>query len=369
MVADAPGKADEDKNDCARYGATYQGLASTDFCYDVSGYVRAEILTEDVSHSADLIDNNEVNARARIDTVLLRESAIGTLSAFVRLQGDYDPGIFSDVIAGPTGDDFAVGLDAFTVSLFTANGSFHAGELENAGAFFIEDGFTDRGTESLDTRSSLGFAYQTKIKEIDIRVSLNDPRETTDANPIGPNVGFGISREVGPVRFNFGLAAVNVDDFLGNFDLPALVRRTTPFRVAQDATYGFGVGADIVYDTERVKGVVGVTYSKQASNDVIFSFSDGFDAVTAYVGGRIVLSENLIANMDVSYVTASQKGLRNFNGLELAFNVEWRVFEDWKLLTEIGFDGVDEFGAGEGFFFVDRNEGRFDALLQIQRDF
>lgn len=356
-------------DDCGRYGLSYKGFLDTGACFDISGYARVELVVNDPDNASETPGRAEPNARLRTDIKVLRETEIGTLGAFVRLQADYDPGIFGDLIAGPVGGDFAVGLDAFEIDLDTQKTAIRLGEIENAGAAFISDGFTERGAESLDARSGLGASYQYAFPAATVRVSLSDPRESTQANPVSPNFGLGISRGFGPVSLGFGAAFVNVDNVIAEAPRALAVRRGDRLRIARNATYGFGVGLDVQYERDRLKTFAGAAYANNAANDVIFSFSDGFDAVTFYAGFSKQLLDRLTLNGDISYVTAVERGLRNLNGVEAAFNVTWRPLEDWRLLGEIGFDSVDDFGAGNGFFFKIENRANIDFLLQVRRDF
>lgn len=362
-------EVDKNKFECVRYGNEFKSTPLFNSCLKTDGYFRLELVANDPDGSNTNIRDIEPNARLRIDNKFLRETEIGTLGAFIRLQADYDPTISDDLIAGRVADDFAVGLDAFEIALDNSAGSFRLGEIENAGAAFIENGFTDRGAEGLDARSGLGASYQRNFGAYEVRISINDPRETTDQNPISPNAGVGLSRKIGAFKFGFGAALVNVDRFIITGSAPNAIRNGIALLQSNSATLGFGVGGDILYQTEKIKAFVGATYSDNASNDVIFSFSDGFDAVTLYGGVSVSILPKLTFNADVSYVSAVEKGLKNFNGVESAINLVWHPTPQWTLLGEIGFDSVDNFGAGDGFFFASENQGEVDFLLQLQRNF
>jgi len=356
-------------SDCARYGLAFKGLLETGACFDINSYVRTELVINDPDNPEEITDGAELNARFRSDIKIIRETEIGTLGAFVRLQADYDPGIFDDLIAGVTRDDFALGLDAFEISVHRPQSVLRIGKIENAAAAFLADGFTDRGAESLDARSGLGISYQRRIFGNEVRVSLSDPRESSDATPISPNFGIGVARQIGPILLGFGAAALNVDDISPLSPPLAAPRLTGPLRVARQATFGYGFGLDVQYTRDTLKAFIGATYAKNAANDVVFSFSDGFDAVTIYGGVSKIITPRLIFNADISYVSAVEAGLRDLNGVEAAINLTWRLPREWQLLGEIGFDSVDDFGAGKGFFFNREGREMIDFLFQVRHDF
>ena len=74
-------------------------------------------------------------------------------------------------------------------------------------------------------------------------------------------------------------------------------------------------------------------------------------------------------NADFSYVTATQSGFRNQNGIDSAVNVVWSGLKDIEILAEIGFDSIDSFGAGNEFFFENDNDGEIGGYLSIRREF
>lgn len=368
-AAEAPVTESQVKEDCTRYGVAFKGLLDTGVCFDLNNYIRAELVINDPDNPDDIADGAEFNGRIRSELKLLRETEIGTLGAFVRLQADYDPGIFDDILLGVSGEDFEVGLDAFEVTLHRKHSDWQIGDIENAGAAFLSDGFTDRGAESLDARTGLGGSYQFKFADTKVRFSLNDPRESTDATPISPNFGLGISHKIGPVVFGAGAALINVDDISSSSSSFGTPRLSGPVTIGARATYGLGLGFDIKYEKDDLKTYLGVSYAKDAANDVIFSFSDGFDAISFYGGLSKELFPRLTFNADISYVTAIERGLRDLNGIEAAANLTWKPIDDWLLLGEVGFDSVDDFGAGEGAFFVEEKSDDVDFLFQIRRDF
>lgn len=354
---------------CERYGVVFKGLLDTGACFDVNNFARGELVINDPDNPDEISNGAEFNARLRSEVKIIRETEIGTLGAFIRLQADYDPGIFDDLLAGVTRDDFAIGLDAFEISLHREKNAWQIGKIENAGAVFLSDGFTDRGAESFDARTGLGASYQRNFGDTKVRISVNDPRESTDATPVSPNFGIGALHKVGPVFLGFGAALINVDNVVAASSTLGAPRLSGPIRVDRRASFGLGIGFDIKYEWEDFKVFTGVTYAQNAANDVIFSFSDGFDAITFYAGVSKKIIPEITFNADVSYVTAVENGLRDFNGIEAAINLAWQPFTYWSLLAEIGFDSVDDFGAGEGFFFNLENDSDIDFLLQVRRDF
>ena len=104
-------------SDCGRYGLGFKGLLDTSTCFDINSHIRGELVINDPDNPDTIPDGAEFNARIRSEVKILRETEIGTLGAFIRLQADYDPGIFDDLLVGATSEDFAVGLDAFEISL------------------------------------------------------------------------------------------------------------------------------------------------------------------------------------------------------------------------------------------------------------
>ena len=74
-------------------------------------------------------------------------------------------------------------------------------------------------------------------------------------------------------------------------------------------------------------------------------------------------------NADFSYVTATQSGFRNQNGIDSAVNVVWSAWKGIEILAEIGFDSIDNFGAGNEFFFEDNNNGEVGGYLSLRRKF
>lgn len=302
--------------DCTRYGVAFKGFLETATCFDLNNSIRGELVINDPDNPDNIPDGAEFNARVRSEVKILRETQIGMLGAFIRLQADYDPGIFDDLLAGVTRNDFAVGLDAFEMTLHRKNSDWQIGEIENAGAVFLSDGFTDRGAESLDARTGLGGSYQRLIGDTKVCLSINDPRESTDATPISPNFGVGASRKIGPIVLGLGAAVINVDDIVSPSSTFGTPRLSGPVSVASRAAYGLGLGLDLKYEKDDLKTFVGVTYTKDAANDVVFSFSDGFDAISFYAGVSKELFPGLVFNADVSYVTAVERGLRDLNGIE-----------------------------------------------------
>ena len=47
----------------------------------------------------------------------------------------------------------------------------------------------------------------------------------------------------------------------------------------------------------------------------------------------------------------------------------WSGLKDTEVLAEIGFDSVDSFGAGNGFFFANDNDGEIGGYLSLRREF
>ena len=202
-----------------------------------------------------------------------------------------------------------------------------------------------------------------------MRFSINDPRESTDATPVSPNFGIGASRKVGHLILGAGAALINVDDVSSLSTSFGTPRLSGPVILGSRAAFGFGLGFDVKYEREDLKTFAGITYTKDAANDVTFSFSDGFDAVSFYAGLSKKITQNLTFNTDVSYVTAVEDGLRDLNGFEAAINLTWQPIVNWFVLAEVGFDSIDDFGAGEGFFFNNEKSNVFDFLFQVRRDF
>lgn len=112
-----------------------------------------------------------------------------------------------------------------------------------------------------------------------------------------------------------------------------------------------------------------MTYARRSSNDVVFAFSDGLDAFSVFGGFTYKLHHNLRLNVDPSYVTATQSGFRNQNGIDSAVNIVWSGWKGTELLAEVGFDSVDNFGAGNAFFFENDNKGEVGGYLSVRRQF
>lgn len=112
-----------------------------------------------------------------------------------------------------------------------------------------------------------------------------------------------------------------------------------------------------------------MTYARRSSNDVVFAFSDGLDAFSVFGGFTYKLHHNLRLNVDLSYVTATQSGFRNQNGIDSAVNIVWSGWKGTELLAEVGFDSVDNFGAGNAFFFENDNKGELGGYLSVRRQF
>lgn len=358
-----------EERDCENFGNSYRSVLYGRACFDISGQLHNDVIINDPDDQTSFGSDVQSASRLRIDSKLLKRTEIGTLGAFIRLQLEFDPEISSDLVAGIERRNYAAGLEAFEIQLDNDLGSFRVGKIENAAAAFISNGFTDRGAESLNARAGLGVSFQRRIKGVDVRVSLSNPRDTTNAQPISPNIGIGFAKNREKWRFSLGATAVNVDTIIANGPLVREVALGRPFTLDDQASFGYGLGANVLYQGEQIRMFGGLTYTLDASNDVIFSFSDGFDAVTFYGGIRYLVSERVQFNGDISYVTAVEKGFRDNNGFEAAVNVVWGFRENWAVLAEAGFDSVDQFGAGNGSFFQLDNPGRFDFLFRVSRDF
>lgn len=354
--------------DCKRYGDTYRPLFDLGSCFKTDNLFDRALVIND----PDNVDGKrgaEFDLRLRSDIKVLKDADIGQLSAFFRLQADYDPSISEDYVAALSRRDFAVGLEAFELRLDREGIGYILGKVENAGATVVSNGFTDRGAESLNARSSLGAALERSIAGFHLRFSLSDPRATTDASPISPNFGVGVSRKLGAFEAGIGAALINVDDISNTARTRQAVSSGAPVEVAARATFGYGLGIDVKHAVENLKTFIGLTYAKGASNDVVFSFADGFDALTLYAGLSRKLTRTITFNADFSYVTAVEKGFRNENGFDTAANFVWQPVDDWKFLAEIGFDNVDSFGAGDGFFFELEPRADLSFLFQVSHIF
>ncbi len=365
----SPEGALKGKVPCGHYGIYYKSFLKTGSCYKIENTRIAGFVLNDPDNEQEFERGFELNALMRYDFKVLKETEIGTLSAFIRIQANYDPGMNDDLVFGFRGNDFAVGLDSFEISLHREKHSLHIGKLENAGSHFISDGYTNKGAESLNARSGLGIAYQQKIEEVDFRLSLSDPRQTTDAEPIGPNFGIGVKRDFGSFEAGIGYSLINIDDFITIAPLDFSVRRGAPLLRRQEALYGYAFGADVKYKKKRWQSYVGATYVKRAANDAIFAFSDGFDALSLFAGLQLKFNYLVTLNADFSYISALNPGLRHLNGIDAATNLVWMPIENWSVLAELGFNNVDSFGAGNGFFFKNQIEGNFDFLIQVKREF
>lgn len=354
---------------CTRFGIHFKRFYSDDVCFDTTLLTRTEVALNDPDSPNPDPNDLEFNSRTQADTKFYFDHRFGLLSTFIRFRGEYDPFISEDLIVGRDGEDFAVGLQSINVALDRPGWRLTVGEIENAGASFISNGFTDRGTESLDSRSGLGASLLIDMKSTDLIVSLNDPTETTGSQARLPNAGIGIKHWFGPWSVSSGFAVVNVDDFRTRDSRSKALLGRRPFEILPEATLGYGFGAELGYLGEYFDARAGVTYSKNASNDVIFSFSDGFDAATIYSAVHIGLTDRVFINGDLSFVTATANDLRHLNGIEAAANISWYPHGPWQFLAEVGVDNVDEFGAGDQFFFLTEKKTEVDALFQVTRHF
>ena len=358
------------KSECRFSGSSYTELPRNAGCFEWNGAIESGVAFNDPTDVIDGLPTTQYTGRAEVDVKWFKRTQIGTLSSFIRLQAQYDPGVSEDLILGAVEQDFAVGLDAFQLKLDNDRGQFTLGKIENAGSVFIADGFTRRGAESLDARSALGFSYQTRIGGIDVVGSISNGSSTaTSSNANLPNFGLGVRKKFGAFSASLGLAAVSVDGLISRAPLPVAVRNRSQFLVQDNAELGYGFAAQLAYVHPLLAAHAGVTYARRSSNDVIFAFSDGLDAFSVFGGFTYRLPHNLRLNADFSYVTATQSGFRNQNGIDSAVNVVWSGLKDIEILAEIGFDSIDSFGAGNEFFFENDNDGEIGGYLSIRREF
>ena len=365
-----PNLPQSNNTQCKFPGSGYEALPLNAGCFEWNLAVESGVAFNDPTDVVDELSTSQYTGRADVDIKWFKRTQIGTLSSFVRLQAQYDPGVSEDLILGAVEQDFAVGLDAFQLKLDHDRGQLTLGKIENAGSVFIADGFTRRGAESLDARSALGVSYQTRIKGIDVIGSLSDGSKTVSGSRADlPNFGFGVRKKFGAFSASLGLAAVSVDGLISSAPLPVAVRNNSQFLFQSDAELGYGFAAQLAYVHPLLAAHAGVTYARRSSNDIVFAFSDGLDAFSFFGGFSYRLHHNLRLNADLSYVTATQSGFRNQNGLDSVVNVVWSGFEDTEILAEVGFDSVDSFGAGNGFFFENDNDGEIGGYLSIRRVF
>ena len=359
-----------DKSECRFPGSSYTAFPRNAGCFDWSLAIESGVAFNDPTDVIDGLPTTQYTGRTEIDIKWFKRTQIGTLSSFIRLQSQYDPGVSEDLILGDVEQDFAVGLDAFQLKLDNDRGQFTLGKIENAGSVFIADGFTRRGAESLDARSALGFSYQTRIGGIDVVGSISDGSSTaTSSNASLPNFGLGVRKKFGAFSASLGLAAVSVDGLISRAPLPVAVRNRSQFLFQDKAELGYGFAVQLAYVHPLIAAHAGVTYALGSSDDVVFAFSDGLDAVSIFGGFTYRLHHNLRLNADFSYVTATQSGFRNQNGIDSAVNVVWSAWKGIEILAEIGFDSVDNFGAGNEFFFENNNDGEVGGYLSIRREF
>lgn len=357
-------------SECEFPGSGYTALSFNAGCLEWSRSIESGVAFNDPTDVIDGLPATQYTGRSEVDIKWFKRTQIGTLSSFIRLQAQYDPGVSEDLILGAIEQDFAVGLDAFQLKLNNDRGQFTLGKIENAGSVFIGDGYTRRGAESLDARSALGFSYQTRIGGIDVVGSISDGSSTaTSSNANLPNFGLGVRKKFGAFSASLGLAAVSVDGLISRAPLPVAVRNRSQFLFQDNAELGYGFAAQLGYVHPLLAAHVGVTYARRSSNDVVFAFSDGLDAFSVFGGFSYRLHHNLRLNSDFSYVTATQSGFRNQNGIDSAVNVVWSAWKDFEILAEIGFDSVDNFGAGNQFFFENVNNGEVGGYLSIRREF
>ncbi|MEP1442461.1 MAG: hypothetical protein ABJK39_05570 [Hyphomicrobiales bacterium] len=360
----------EAKATCKDYGSSFRPLPRHFGCFDWNRLVDTGAAFNDPTDVIDGLSAIQFTGRSEIDIKWFKRTKIGTLSSFIRLQSQFDPGVSEDLILGVVEQDFAVGLDAFQLQLDNSRGQFTIGKIENAGSVFIADGFTRRGAESLDARSALGFSYQSRIGGIDVVGSISDGSQTVSGSRANlPNFGLGVRKKFGALSASLGFAAVSVDGLIASAPLPVAVRNGSQFRFEDDAELGFGFAAQLAYVHPLLAVHAGLTYARRSSNDVVFAFSDGLDAFSVFGGFSYKLYHNLRLNADFSYVTATQAGFRNQNGIDSALNIVWSGWKGTELLAEVGFDSVDNFGAGNDFFFEDDNEGEVGGYLSIRRQF
>ena len=358
------------KSECEFPGSSFTELPRNAGCFEWSRTIESGVAFNDPTDVIDGLPTTQYTGRTEVDIKWFKRTQIGTLSSFIRLQAQYDPGVSEDLILGAVEQDFAVGLDAFQLKLDNDRGRFTLGKIENAGSVFIADGFTRRGAESLDARSALGFSYQTRLGGIDIVGSISDGSSTaTSSNAKLPNFGLGVRNKFGAFSTSLGFAAVSVDGVLSRAPLPVAVRNRSQFLFRDNAELGYGFAAQLAYVHPLLTAHAGVTYARRSSNDIVFAFSDGFDAFSIFGGFSYSIYYNLRLNADFSYVTATQSGFRNQNGIDSAVNVVWSGLKDIEILAEIGFDSVDNFGAGNGFFFENNNDGEVGGYLSIRREF
>ncbi|MEP3630921.1 MAG: hypothetical protein ABJN04_13055 [Hyphomicrobiales bacterium] len=358
------------KSECDFSGSRYKAVPFNAGCLEWSFAIESGVAFNDPTDVIDGLPSVQYTGRSDIDIKWFKRTQIGTLSSFIRLQSQYDPGVSEDLILGAVERDFAVGLDAFQLKLDNSRGQFKLGKIENAGSVFIADGFTRRGAESLDARSALGLSYQTRIGGIDIVGSISDGSNTVSGSRADlPNFGLGVRKKFGAFSASFGLAAVSVDDFISSAPLPVAVRNGSQFTFKDNAELGYGFAAQLAYVHPLLAAHLGVTYALRSSNDIVFAFSDGLDAFSVFGGVTYSLHHNLRLNADFSYVTATQSGFRNENGIDGAVNIVWSAWKDTEILAEIGYDSVDNFGAGNEFFFANDNNGEVGGYLSIRRKF
>lgn len=355
---------------CRSLGGDYKPVPLNAGCFDWSRTIEVGVAYNDPTDVIDGLPAIQFTGRSEVDIKWLKPTQIGTLSSFIRLQSQFDPGVSEDLILGAIEQDYAVGLDGFQLKLDNHWGLFTLGKIENAGAKFIADGFTRRGAESLDARSALGFSYQTRIGGIDVVGSISDGSNTVSGSRADlPNFGLGLKKKFGAFSASLGLAAVSVDSLISRAPLPVSVRNRSQFLFRDNAELGYGFAAQLAYVHPLLAAHAGVTYARRSANDVVFAFSDGLDALSVFGGISYRLHHNLRLNADFSYVTATQSGFRHKNGIDSAVNIVWSALQGTEILAEIGYDSVDNFGAGNDFFFADENDGEIAGFFSVRRKF
>ena len=181
---------------CKFPGSGYRAIPLNAGCFEWSRTIESGVAFNDPTDVVDGLPSIQYTGRSDIDLKWFKRTQIGTLSSFIRLQAQYDPGVSEDLILGAVERDFAVGLDAFQLKLDNSRGQFKLGKIENAGSVFIADGFTRRGAESLDARSALGVSYQTRIGGIDAVGSISDGNNTVSGSRANlPNFGLGVRKK------------------------------------------------------------------------------------------------------------------------------------------------------------------------------
>lgn len=184
------------KSECDFSGSRFKAVPFNAGCFEWNRTIESGVAINDPTDVVDGLSSIQYTGRSDIDLKWFKRTQIGTLSSFIRLQAQYDPGVSEDLILGAVERDFAVGLDAFQLKLDNSRGQFKLGKIENAGSVFIADGFTRRGAESLDARSALGVSYQTRIGGIDAVGSISDGNNTVSGSRANlPNLGLGVRKK------------------------------------------------------------------------------------------------------------------------------------------------------------------------------